>query len=181
MIQQPMDRDYRTQDREGRAIRRAVLEIEGRRRQRAAIVWGLSLSICAGFGWLTLLATILRADPSFGRLALNALVAFLASALCLIYLARPHRGWLTDQFLNQRFQILSGIAYLSALGGLALLALWVTLFALLRETASRWTDAGLDVVTGAWWGWLVSGILGVVIWGAILALVVRLLAPGRRG
>ena len=187
MIQHPLDRlngdyrDYRAQDREGRAIRRAALEVEGRRRQRVVVIWGLSLSICAGFGWLTLLATMLRADPSFGRLSLNALAAFLASALCLIYLARPHRSWLADQLMNQRYQILGGILYLSALGGLALLALWVTLFAILREIAVRWAPAGTMPASGAWWIWLVSATLGILIWASLIALAVRLLAPGRHG
>lgn len=162
----------RVTDREGQAVHQAVREVELRRRWRSAIIWAVSLSTCAAFGWLSLLAFVLGPGGVFERVRLNALVAFAAGTLCLIVLAWPH----LKHPAARRLSVLGGILYLGALGGLVVLGIWLACLALLLTVAPDITRTGTGAfsTSGSERAWLLSGGLVLLLGGGVAAILSRL-------
>lgn len=159
-------------DYEGRVVHRAVQEVEARRRWRSIIVWAVSLSLCAGFGWLAILAALSGPDAFFVRVRTNALVAFLTSGLALLAIAHPRPA----RPSIRRLRLIGGIVYLSALGGLILLGTWLALLAFLIQIGGGAPPDGSALGRVAW-VWPVSAVIMLTLGSGLTAALLRL-TPG---
>lgn len=168
MIRPPLRHDAVLADYEGQAIQRSVREVEARRRWRSTVIWTISLSICTSFGWMAGLSAILDHAGSFSRPRGNALIAFLAAAGFLLILARPHLGRPTRRGL----QALGGILYLSALGGLILLGVWLAILGAIVGLGQTGFGGGPAAI-GSEVAWLLSGAILLALGGAAAWLLLR--------